>query len=103
MFRVCFPLLIVLKNTGMKCLIKIVNFLVTLTWFAFMSKYVSKNNLAFTTARVRGVLEVGVVADKCGNTLFEVVHCLPSNEGRFCVYFEKMSSVLDYIATNFKK
>lgn len=72
-------------------------------WFEFMSKYVSKNNLAFTTARVRGVLEVGVVADKCGNTLFEVVHVLPSNEGRFCVYFEKMSSVLDYIATNFKK
>lgn len=67
-----------------------------------MSKYVVKNNLAFTTQRCCGLLEVGVVADRFGNTLFEVVHTTPEQK-TFRLYFEKFESVTDYIHVNFTR
>lgn len=64
-------------------------------------KTIRKNNLAFTTSKLAGLLEIGVVADKFGNTLYEVVHTTSDN-GVFRLYFEYMSSVIDYVKTNFK-
>lgn len=63
-------------------------------------KYVAKNNLAFTTTKCRGLLEVGVVTDKFGTTLFEIIHTTPEGDTHR-IYFENFSSVTDYIKTNF--
>lgn len=65
-----------------------------------MNKYVAKNNLAFTTVKCRGLLEVGVVTDKFGATLFEIIHTTTQGD-MHCLYFENFSSVTDYIKTNF--